>query len=240
VGRNKMKASRTLQSYARRTPARCTPTQMSICHRKSLPSQSQHEFSHIRQLSSTNQRQADEPKKTPQQPSNFMQSLIDDIRGDAPSPSTTFRQSSPGQQAARPKASTDWAELLSIARRSQNPPSTTQPTSSNPTKTVNSLLSSLDDELSLPHFATPAISLRLKPTLGRTVDGLLGDPTRGFRILERKCTENNVRGDERAQKKHIRRGQMRKNTRMLRWRKLFLQGFKSELNTLHRMRKQGW
>jgi hypothetical protein len=59
-------------------------------------------------------------------------------------------------------------------------------------------------------------------------------------MLERKCMENNVKGDMRSQEKHIRRGQRRKNIRILRWRKLFMQGFKAELATIHRMRRQGW
>lgn len=86
----------------------------------------------------------------------------------------------------------------------------------------------------------PSISLRLRPTLGRTVDGLFGDPTRGFRTLDRKCAENRVKADARAQQTHVRRGQRRKLLRSERWRKLFKEGFKAELNTLKRMRKQGW
>jgi small subunit ribosomal protein MRP21 len=99
------------------------------------------------------------------------------------------------------------------------------------------VLNSLSDEFA---SNTPNIALRLRPTLGRTVDGLFGDPTRGFRQLERKCNENNVRGDMRSQEKHVRRGQRRKNLRILRWRRMFMEGFKSELNRVHRMRKQGW
>lgn len=86
----------------------------------------------------------------------------------------------------------------------------------------------------------PSISLRLRPTLGRTVEGLAGEPMRGFRILERKCSENNVKRDFNSQLFHVRRGQRRKNLKSERWRRLFKQGFAAELNRVRRMRKQGW
>ncbi len=85
-----------------------------------------------------------------------------------------------------------------------------------------------------------SVALRLKPTLGRTVDNVFGEPARGFRTLERKCAENRVRADARTQEKHVRKGQRRKDIRALRWRKLFKEGFIAECDRVRRMRKQGW
>ncbi|KIW19835.1 hypothetical protein PV08_00410 [Exophiala spinifera] len=87
---------------------------------------------------------------------------------------------------------------------------------------------------------TSSIALRLKPSLGRTVDGVYGEPARAFRALERKCTENKVKSDSLAQKRHVRRGQRKKDMRMLRWRRLFREGFIAECGKIRRMRKQGW
>lgn len=84
-------------------------------------------------------------------------------------------------------------------------------------------------------------ALRLKPTLGRTVDVSGGfDVTRAFRTLEALCARNKVKYDLNKQRFHVRRGQMRKNLKMQRWRKLFKQGFLAECERVRRMRKQGW
>ena len=84
------------------------------------------------------------------------------------------------------------------------------------------------------------ISLRLKPTLGRYVDGLAGDPGKGFRILESKCSANGVKMQERMQKTYVRKGQRRKQLRRQRWRAVFKGGFIAECDRIRRMRKQGW
>ncbi|EXJ58051.1 hypothetical protein A1O7_05474 [Cladophialophora yegresii CBS 114405] len=163
---------------------------------------------------------------------DFMQSLIRETRAREPT-RTTQSQTTQGAPTG------GLNDILRIARTSAPPAHARNPATHNPTTTVNSVLNSLGDELATGSVGR-SISLRLRPTLGRTVDGLHGDPTRGFRMLERKCAENNVKGDMRSQEKHVRRGQRRKNVRILRWRKLFLQGFKAELATIHRMRRQGW
>jgi hypothetical protein len=96
------------------------------------------------------------------------------------------------------------------------------------------------EELSQELHDGPSVSLRLRPTLGRTVEGLYGDPGRGFRIMERKCRDNGVRSDSISQQRHVRRGQRRKDLRRSRWRKLFRVGFVAECDRIRRMRKQGW
>jgi hypothetical protein len=96
------------------------------------------------------------------------------------------------------------------------------------------------EELSHELHEGSTVSLRLRPTLGRTVEGLYGDPARGIRLLERKCSDNRVRGDARTQMTHVRRGQRKKDMRRQRWRKLFKEGFVAECDRIRRMRKQGW
>jgi hypothetical protein len=99
--------------------------------------------------------------------------------------------------------------------------------------------SKMEDELRGGGSASSS-ALRLKPTLGRTVDNVYGEPARSFRLLERKCNENRVRNDQRSQEKHVRKGQRRKDIRALRWRRLFKEGFIAECERVRRMRKQGW
>ncbi|EAL93271.1 hypothetical protein KXW98_002559 [Aspergillus fumigatus] len=87
------------------------------------------------------------------------------------------------------------------------------------------------------------VELKLGPTLGRQVHvepekGL--DLTTALRVLQGNVTTNKVRAQWYAQKFHVRRGQMRKNLRMERWRKLFKFSFKQTVNKIQRMRAQGW
>ena len=83
--------------------------------------------------------------------------------------------------------------------------------------------------------------LRLKPTLGRTIECGSGfDVTRAFRMMESLCSRNNVKRDMQSQRFHVRRGQLKKNMKMIRWRKLFKEGFLDECERIRRMRRQGW
>ncbi len=84
-------------------------------------------------------------------------------------------------------------------------------------------------------------ALRLKPSLGRTVD-VSGnfDVTRAFRSLEAACSRNNVKRDVQKQRFHVRRGQLKKHLKIERWRKLFKEGFLAECDRVRKMRKQGW
>ena len=89
----------------------------------------------------------------------------------------------------------------------------------------------------------PAVrpALRLKPSLGRTVD-VSGnfDVTRAFRSLEAACSRNSVKRDLQKQRFHVRRGQLKKQLKMERWRKLFKEGFLAECDRVRKMRRQGW
>ncbi|KAK5957054.1 hypothetical protein OHC33_001423 [Knufia fluminis] len=91
----------------------------------------------------------------------------------------------------------------------------------------------------------PELALRLKPTLGRTVevnDERSFDLTRAFVSLEAKINGrgNSVRKDERNQKYHVRRGQARKIKKRERWRVLFKEGFLGECERVRKMIRQGW
>lgn len=96
------------------------------------------------------------------------------------------------------------------------------------------------EELSQEVHDGPSISLRLGPTLGRTVGGLYGDASRGFRVLQNRCNSNSVKFDAYTQLRHVRRGQRKKDLRRSRWRALFKEGFVAECARVRRMRKQGW
>ncbi|RMZ81828.1 hypothetical protein DV738_g2111, partial [Chaetothyriales sp. CBS 135597] len=101
---------------------------------------------------------------------------------------------------------------------------------------------SLNTNLSLSGQARDS-GLRLKPSLGRTVEasvGQGGDLTRIFRSLEALCKRNNVSYDFNKQRFHVRRGQRRKDVRSQRWRKQFSAGFLEECRRIRRMRAQGW
>ncbi|RHZ56198.1 mitochondrial 37S ribosomal protein bS21m [Aspergillus thermomutatus] len=87
------------------------------------------------------------------------------------------------------------------------------------------------------------VELKLGPTLGRQVHvepekGV--DLTSALRVLQGNISTNKVRAQWHAQKFHVRRGQMQKNLRMERWRKLFKFSFKETVNKIQRMRAQGW
>jgi hypothetical protein len=89
----------------------------------------------------------------------------------------------------------------------------------------------------------PKVSLRLKPTLGRTQPLDLTrniDLTTAFRRVERKCMDNNVKADARNQRIYVRRGQRRKDDRRRRWRALFKDGFLHQCARIRRMKNQGW
>ena len=89
----------------------------------------------------------------------------------------------------------------------------------------------------------PRVALRLKPSLGRTQPLDLTrniDLTAAFRKVERKCADNNVKGDARNQRFYVRRGQRRKDDRRRRWRALFKEGFLHECARIRKMKAQGW
>jgi small subunit ribosomal protein MRP21 len=83
--------------------------------------------------------------------------------------------------------------------------------------------------------------IRLSTSLGKTVE-VAGytDVTRAFQRMEGIVRRNQVKKDTLSQKFHIRRGQLRKNKRIVRWRARFKEGFVAECARIQRMKKQGW
>lgn len=90
---------------------------------------------------------------------------------------------------------------------------------------------------------TPRVELKLNTKLGRQV---VVEPERGFdlntalRVMSTNLARNRVRGQKTAQKFHVRRGQVIKNQRSERWRRLFKFSFTKTVEKVYRMKAQGW
>ncbi|KAI9728089.1 MAG: hypothetical protein M1834_007805 [Cirrosporium novae-zelandiae] len=88
-----------------------------------------------------------------------------------------------------------------------------------------------------------ALSLRLGPNLGRSIDV---DPRRGtdvgaaLRRMSSLVTRNRVPHDFRAQKFHERQGMRRKRLRRTRWKRQFKQSFVAVVQQVEAMRRMGW
>jgi hypothetical protein len=130
-------------------------------------------------------------------------------------------------------------DLLSVYETKPRAPRPLTQRSNDPTFDINAALEISDVAA---NYAA-SVRLRLKPTLGRTVPVNLNrnvDLTRAFRLLEFKNQQNKVKQDEREQKFHVRKGQLKKIMRRRRWRVTFLAGFLKECDRVRRMRRQGW
>jgi hypothetical protein len=84
-------------------------------------------------------------------------------------------------------------------------------------------------------------AVRLTSSIGKTIE-ITGstDLTRAFQRMEMVCSRNGVRRDFQSQRFHVRRGLLKKQMRMIRWRNLFKEGFIAECGRVRRMRRQGW
>ncbi|PLB48110.1 hypothetical protein P170DRAFT_437819 [Aspergillus steynii IBT 23096] len=169
----------------------------------------------------------------------------------------SFSDNAPPTNAPRgPRASqpSDFDQILdklnldSQAPNSQSPYSSSSPSSpQRPGADGISVTSAVGAAIS-PTGAGPdrplrKVSMKLGPSLGRQVPveperGL--DLTASLRILHRACQQNRVRQDAQAQRFHVRRGQMKKNKRIVRWRRLFKYSFNHTVDRINRMRAQGW
>lgn len=87
------------------------------------------------------------------------------------------------------------------------------------------------------------VPLRLKPTLGKTVEVTSGfGLNRAFPSLENKINKNgnSVKMDLINQRFHVRRGMKKKVYKRIRGRQMFMEGFLGECARVRRMIKQGW
>ncbi|KGO77036.1 Ribosomal protein S21 [Penicillium italicum] len=87
------------------------------------------------------------------------------------------------------------------------------------------------------------VELKLGPTLGRQAHV---EPERGtdlggaLRKLQATLSQNRVRHDAHEQKFHVRKGMVRKQKKMERWKKLFKFSFQGTVKKIQRMQAQGW
>jgi hypothetical protein len=87
------------------------------------------------------------------------------------------------------------------------------------------------------------VELKLGPTLGRQAHV---EPERGtdlasaLRKLGSTIAQNKVRQDAAAQRFHVRKGMVRKQKKMVRWKRLFKVSFKGTVQKIQRMQAQGW
>ncbi|KAL3439664.1 hypothetical protein BDV09DRAFT_157890 [Aspergillus tetrazonus] len=151
----------------------------------------------------------------------------------------------PRTQLLRPKYPGNIDEVLnrlnlSTGRQNRAPPR--NEASSQQTAESGTGISSKSTS-AVPRQERRRVDLKLNPTLGRDVAVV---PERGqdlevaLKRLSGILKENNVKYQYLDQKYHVRRGQMRKNLRIRRWRKLFAYSFAHTVGKIQRMRAQGW
>lgn len=133
----------------------------------------------------------------------------------------------------------DLLSSLSITSASRTPrttlsnPSTFSPFRSYPV--------SSNTNLDLPPQKATEVLLRLGPPAGRTQTiGAGVDVARGFRLLEASCGRNKVKVDANNQRFHERGGLKRKRLRRVRWRRKFMEGFRSTVGRVKELKEQGW
>ncbi|RAL03445.1 mitochondrial 37S ribosomal protein bS21m [Aspergillus ibericus CBS 121593] len=91
--------------------------------------------------------------------------------------------------------------------------------------------------------ASRRVDLKLGPKLGRqiTVEPEKGmDLPAALRGLTTVLNQNKVKASLQAQRFHIRKGQLRKNLKIKRWRYLFKFSFGATIKRIHKIRAQGW
>ncbi|CAG8947219.1 unnamed protein product [Penicillium salamii] len=96
---------------------------------------------------------------------------------------------------------------------------------------------------SRPAVPVRKIELKLGPTLGRQAHV---EPSRGtdlasaIRKLGQTIAQNKIRQDSASQRFHVRKGMVRKQKKMQRWKKLFKVSFQGTVKKIQRMQAQGW
>ncbi|XRM48619.1 hypothetical protein ABZX51_011530 [Aspergillus tubingensis] len=168
----------------------------------------------------------------------------------------------PTRQTQQPSSSpstsqkpTDFDQILN--KLNFNNTNTTPTPGSNAAATPGSTTRAFNDSLSLSRAvglsaetdglrtatSLRKIDLKLGPTLGRQVTV---EPERGMdlpaalRSLSTTISQNKMKQSLMKQKYHVRKGMVRKQLRMQRWRKLFKFSFQATVKRIQKIRGQGW
>lgn len=155
------------------------------------------------------------------------------------------RRKVPTDQMQVPRSSNPLGQFGNMVTPS-NPPFRASPgTTTTTSNAISNVIPAVPQLPPFPGSGKEVIErpMRLKPSLGRTVDikpekGI--DLARGIAFLGMKLKENDVRGEHIRQRFHERPGLKRKRLKSVRWRKRFMKGFKSMVGLVRHMRAQGW
>lgn len=168
-----------------------------------------------------------------------------------PAPSSSLSQSpsaTPFSKTPRfttpPRNSADHGDFETVLNNLNFSRKQTPTTTDNP-DAASSLSRDVGASAKTDNYRQPVrrVELKLGPSLGRQVHV---EPEKGYdleaamRTLNAACMQNKILQTQRRQKFHVRRGQMRKNLRMERWRKLFKFSFTHTVTKIQKMRSQGW
>ncbi|OJI83975.1 hypothetical protein ASPTUDRAFT_122780 [Aspergillus tubingensis CBS 134.48] len=170
----------------------------------------------------------------------------------------------PTRQTQQPSSSpstsqkpTDFDQILNKLNFNNTNTTTTPTPGSNGAATPGSTTRAFNDSLSLSRAvglsaetdglrtatSLRKIDLKLGPTLGRQVTV---EPERGMdlpaalRSLSTTISQNKMKQSLMKQKYHVRKGMVRKQLRMQRWRKLFKFSFQATVKRIQKIRGQGW
>ncbi|PYH39256.1 mitochondrial 37S ribosomal protein bS21m [Aspergillus neoniger CBS 115656] len=177
---------------------------------------------------------------------------------------TTTTTQPPTRQTQQPSSSpstsqkpTDFDQILNKLNFNNTNTTTTTTPGSNAAATPGSTTRAFNDSLSLSRAvglsaetdglrtatSLRKIDLKLGPTLGRQVTV---EPERGMdlpaalRSLSTTIGQNKMKQSLMKQKYHVRKGMVRKQLRMQRWRKLFKFSFQATVKRIQKIRGQGW
>lgn len=197
-----------------------------------------------------------DPFKSPEQNKQQQQQQQQPSSPASPSPESPPPSASDRKQAEPRQRQSEFDQIIgNLSFQNKNQQQQQQPksqsqsqsgfrsNSSNPDGPNTLTRSVADSALTESNRSVPRVELKLGPSLGRQVHV---EPDRGFdlasalRAMNGACSQNRIPQQQRRQKFHIRRGQMRKNLRMERWRKLFKFSFDHTVSKIQRMRTQGW
>lgn len=188
---------------------------------------------------------SDNGPSNPQGPPTNEQSPSQPTTSYSPSqpPSTTSFSKTP-RFSTPPRNSADHGDFETVLNKLNFNRKQTPTTTDNP-DAASSLSRDVGASAKTDNYRQPVrrVELKLGPSLGRQVHV---EPEKGYdleaamRTLNAACMQNKILQTQRRQKFHVRRGQMRKNLRMERWRKLFKFSFTHTVTKIQKMRAQGW